>query len=706
MSEQEKPNPYDSNVTEEDRDMLATTVRIAQPPGKRPRKSRSNSAGSAVIDTVAKRKGKGRQMIGTLSEFMNMPLDIFFQVAAHLHPLDILNLARTSKSLRSIVLAKTSRLAWIVSLASVDALPPCPGNMSEPCYAALLFDHHCFLCAANRARWVDYAIRLRLCKTCYKVNIRKGSAIVPKDELDVFRTLPLFPCEIGSDCKRAGWFTLPENRTAANKYYTAYVNATINQYTSLQREDREAAALWVEETLKDVATTHMCADTILVWFRQRSSLKKWANVQIMSDRKSRIIERLQDLGYSEYDFPEGEDSDAWDKLVHQPKPLTDRTWNNIRPKLLEQLAIERERRLQEAFDERVDARLDVLVKWYEEYLYENLTDAELGLMPNRCDARSLPSVFDLALADDARGFVSRRDFRAFTEDMLLEADAYKARAQRDLADVLLSDQTCADLEDVPAADVLQRPCAYFACVRGCNATVDGCPYLTYEQLHAHWREAHPDAPWLQGEEDHEWVEVPELRPLSLPRLTRFVLEAVGIALDTPREVLDGWVREGRLFCSCEHPAMPLPREMSWGKLLFHLLHHIHEYGERRLEMKWLGARRNPNHVLCDGHWLAAGDGCCIKFLPEGADTAAASVRTTVDDAYRAQIEAKFASACPDPGAVAVCRICKGLARKTPQQVRRHLQYMRLPGQAEEIVWHLRYCHGKEFEKRDILFVSI
>lgn len=139
--------------------------------------------------------------------------------------------------------------------------------------------------------------------------------------------------------------------------------------------------------------------------------------------------------------------------------------------------------------------------------------------------------------------------------------------------------------------------------------------------------------------------------------------------------------------------------------------------------EWLGARRNPNHVLRDGHWLGLGDNCCVKFLPEGADTAIASVRMTVDDACRAQIEAKLATR-PDPGAIPVCRICKGLARKTPQQVKRHPQYMRLPDGAEEVVWHFRYwyvlicdgvharadwcsarSHGKDFEKRDILFFS-
>ena len=99
-------------------------------------------------------------------------------------------------------------------------------------------------------------------------------------------------------------------------------------------------------------------------------------------------------------------------------------------------------------------------------------------------------------------------------------------------------------------------------------------------------------------------------------------------------------------------------------------------------------KHDPDHVLLDNHSVAAGDGCCIKFLPEGAHSAAASARTTVDDALRAQIETKL-STPPVPRAIAVCRICKDLMSKTPLQARKNVYSMQLPRRPEEIVWHLR-----------------
>ena len=99
-------------------------------------------------------------------------------------------------------------------------------------------------------------------------------------------------------------------------------------------------------------------------------------------------------------------------------------------------------------------------------------------------------------------------------------------------------------------------------------------------------------------------------------------------------------------------------------------------------------KHDPDHVLLDNHSVAAGDGCCIKFLPEGAHSAAASARTTVDDALRAQIETKLATP-PVPRAIAVCRICKDLMSNTPLQARKNIYSMQLPRRPEEIVWHLR-----------------
>ena len=84
-------------------------------------------------------------------------------------------------------MSKSSRPIWKTALDNVAELPPCPDDLSEPLYAALVFDVHCFVrralllvklcdvadgctqaCGVNDAFGVDYALRVRMCKRCYE----------------------------------------------------------------------------------------------------------------------------------------------------------------------------------------------------------------------------------------------------------------------------------------------------------------------------------------------------------------------------------------------------------------------------------------------------------------------------------------------------------------------------------------------------------
>ena len=73
-------------------------------------------------------------------------LFVNLQIAAYLHPQDLLAFARTSKWLRSILFSRRHRDVWDSSLSLLPALPPCPTDMSAPAYAALLFEKHCSVC--------------------------------------------------------------------------------------------------------------------------------------------------------------------------------------------------------------------------------------------------------------------------------------------------------------------------------------------------------------------------------------------------------------------------------------------------------------------------------------------------------------------------------------------------------------------------------
>ena len=68
---------------------------------------------------------------------------MLLQIFGHLHPKDVLNISRSTKSLRSLLTERHARGVWRASLASVRALPACPCDMTEIQYASLAFDEWC-----------------------------------------------------------------------------------------------------------------------------------------------------------------------------------------------------------------------------------------------------------------------------------------------------------------------------------------------------------------------------------------------------------------------------------------------------------------------------------------------------------------------------------------------------------------------------------
>lgn len=107
------------------------------------------------------------------------------QIFGFLHPLDLLNLARTTKSLRQVTMSRSARPVWRESFETVDDLPKCPEDMSEPEYANLVFDTACSVCSiltirdnllifdtqeclSSRGAEAFWAWRRRLCKKCLR----------------------------------------------------------------------------------------------------------------------------------------------------------------------------------------------------------------------------------------------------------------------------------------------------------------------------------------------------------------------------------------------------------------------------------------------------------------------------------------------------------------------------------------------------------
>ncbi|KAF9474662.1 hypothetical protein BDN70DRAFT_815289 [Pholiota conissans] len=86
---------------------------------------------------------KARNRRGSLKIIVNMPEDVIFEIFGWLDPLDLLHVARTTKTLRDVLMSRSSITIWKTARSKFDGLPDCPDDLSEPQYAALIFVERC-----------------------------------------------------------------------------------------------------------------------------------------------------------------------------------------------------------------------------------------------------------------------------------------------------------------------------------------------------------------------------------------------------------------------------------------------------------------------------------------------------------------------------------------------------------------------------------
>ncbi|KAF9474664.1 hypothetical protein BDN70DRAFT_815322 [Pholiota conissans] len=112
--------------------------------GSTSRKKRNFRQGSPNPSTNALRPSKRtRSQRGSLENLMNIPMELICEIFGLLDPLDLLHLARTNKTLRNMLMHRSSRAVWKAARTNIPGLPDCPDDLNEPRYAELVFVARC-----------------------------------------------------------------------------------------------------------------------------------------------------------------------------------------------------------------------------------------------------------------------------------------------------------------------------------------------------------------------------------------------------------------------------------------------------------------------------------------------------------------------------------------------------------------------------------
>ncbi|CUA77981.1 ATP-dependent helicase/deoxyribonuclease subunit B [Rhizoctonia solani] len=297
-----------------------------------PRRKRTRDTINATRTPNRKKQARGKQ--GRLAGLMNMPIDIFTEIMSHLLPVDIISMSRSNKYFRNMLMNRSSLHIWRVSMRNVPGLPDCPPDMSEPSYLALVFLKRCTKCGNIARGKLEGELRVRLCTAC------RHKHLIPIDEV---------PAEIRAFPPRSYHIFIPEHKLSINRYMLAEdVSSLEAEFNEVQRLD-DLLETWIDEKTEKVLQRQREHKALTEFFDNLDNDREKELTELKDARRSDIQHRLKALGWQNEDIPPNSKSEhyrTWNALVNQPKPLTDRIWINLRPKLITLLKNYREHRLE------------------------------------------------------------------------------------------------------------------------------------------------------------------------------------------------------------------------------------------------------------------------------------------------------------------------------------------------------------------------
>ncbi|KIY71386.1 hypothetical protein CYLTODRAFT_128822 [Cylindrobasidium torrendii FP15055 ss-10] len=119
-------------------------------------------------DDSAKRQKLEVEEEDTFFRILDVPTDILYEICSHLHPLGLLHLSRTCKTVRATLMSPVSRYAWRSSFESVmfDGIREVRNDICEPRLATLLFENRCDECRKPRRAMPQFMLRVNMCQSC------------------------------------------------------------------------------------------------------------------------------------------------------------------------------------------------------------------------------------------------------------------------------------------------------------------------------------------------------------------------------------------------------------------------------------------------------------------------------------------------------------------------------------------------------------
>ncbi|KIJ18019.1 hypothetical protein PAXINDRAFT_9105 [Paxillus involutus ATCC 200175] len=492
--------------------------------------------------------------------------------------MDLLNLARTSKAFRRLLMHKSSAFAWKTARLQIEGLPECPPDLSEPQYANLVFWPHCHNCG-KPAPAIYWRIRRRYCPACRKSCLcqRRKSPVVARDGVLAHEILE-YPSQ---------------------RKYTVFLDqdqldAFLDEFNDVPEAERDEFLKIKRQQLDILLKVH--ASRCGKW-HQEVTTERRRELRNLHSHLISIFARLRDLGYEdEIEFyGDMEIRILEDAFFKKSKPLTDKEWNRVLPRMQERM---NDMRLHLIEDTVYNRRRKILVELYEDYISQPPPPgARFYILPHVADVATFPP-FDAVIHAPQDSDITHDSFdAAFWEFPLLVRSWIRAKKSQLSALVVLPKdslpaRTPATSVNLSPTEQLHLASAVF--VSSSDDTVMMYPdvlyFVEFNRIHSStsfWRELIPfdeiaanvfgAYPWSLIDSDGD-----NLIELFTP--AAFVVLACGLH---PRTATCDDMDERDAHLTCKHCSDTVPKARTWKNAIAHAYHaHRDEWGGDFDKTQW------------------------------------------------------------------------------------------------------------------------
>ncbi|KAI0721701.1 hypothetical protein C8T65DRAFT_724501 [Cerioporus squamosus] len=423
------------------------------PPRKRAKKSQRvvpAEETAQVVPAAPRRNLRGRR--GGLKDMLEMPLDVLMEIFSFMHPKDLLNLARTSKTFRAFLMNRSAQQLWKASIAQVDDLPPCPTYISEPEYINLLFFTYCHICLKSNVQTVYFEFSARYCPSCRpKMFLERSKVSHLFEAMDSVtqESATYLPAILDSQHKYR-WHK-PEVETLEARWNSmddvSVKKALAVEYATKSKLVREAANAFV--SWRDAQKAKRSAEIRQTKAGRLESIK----AKLCQEGMGEDVQWMENQVYERLSFKKqfGSKADA----------LTEKGWNKIRHEAMTYMEGIKKKRIDAARRLVLRSRFELFAKAVNTYR---------GLQERRKRESDLsPHMVDLAVMDEFKAILDVPGTE--TVDLSVLEDADVMRNKLDAAHLRWREERKSELTvmvrdalDVPdGVDPLTLACALFEC---------------------------------------------------------------------------------------------------------------------------------------------------------------------------------------------------------------------------------------------------